>query len=287
MPSANPFVLGDGAPRGKGPGARGLTAREQRKLAVPSHRGGAVEPVLERVPGSTPDHAPEPADPAPAAPASPPGQPGAVAAPAKPSGPPDSPIVGVYVDTFERAELGPEWNATSPEWRIVAGRLCGQRARNHPVWLKRKLPQNARIEFDAISTSADGDLKVEIWGDGKGFAKGTSYNDATSYLAIYGGWRNQFHVLARLDEHAPGRPEVKVAPGGDYKARPVVAHQLYHFKVERADGKTVRWFVDDIEIISFTDEKPLKGGGHEHLGFNDWEVQVCFDNLQITALTGA
>jgi hypothetical protein len=80
---------------------------------------------------------------------------------------------------------------------------------------------------------------------------------------------------------------VKITPGGDLKARPVVPNQSYHFKVERADGKTIRWLVDDIEIISFSDGAPLKGAGHEHMGFNDWDVPVCFDNLQITPLGGS
>lgn len=287
MASANPFVLASdaAAPAGR-PGTRSLSIGDQRRLKSPTMKE-AAQPDPKKPATPDPD-GPKEQPPAPAAaPAAPPDPALAAGAPKPPAAPPDSPITGTHWDTFDRAELGPEWNATSPEWRIVAGRLCGQKARNHPVWLKRKLPLNARIEFDAVSSSADGDLKVEIWGDGKSFAKGVSYNDATSYLAIFGGWKNQFHVLARIDEHAPGRPEVKVAAGGDYKARPVVANTVYHFKVERSDGKTVRWFVDDIEIIAFTDPSPLKGEGHEHLGFNDWEVQVCFDNLLITALPGA
>jgi hypothetical protein len=208
--------------------------------------------------------------------------------PPKPAAaPPDGAITTAYWDTFDRPDLGAEWNPTSPEWRIQAGRLCGKNAKNHPVWLERKLPVNARIEFDAVSTSQDGDLKVELWGDGKSFAKGTSYNDATSYLAIFGGWKNQFHVLAKLDEHAKDRPEVKVnAANTDPRARPVHPGASYHFKIERSDGKTVRWLVDDIDVITFTDKEPLKGEGHEHLGFNDWDAQVCFDNLQITPLPG-
>jgi hypothetical protein len=194
-----------------------------------------------------------------------------------------------FHDYFERSELGPDWNATSPTaWRIEGGRLCGRGAKNHPVWLVRRLPTNARVEFDATSTSADGDLKAELWGDGKSAATGNSYSNATSYLTIFGGWKNQFHVLARIDEHAKDRPEVKIdKSGSDPRARPVAAHQTYRFKVERNDGKTVRWLVDDIEIHSYVDPKPLKGPGHEHLGFNDWEVPVCFDNLSITPLEGS
>jgi hypothetical protein len=238
---------------------------------------------------------PVPGAPRPGQPARPgavPGGPVAVGVPAAPAakaddGPPDAPIKTVLLDLFERPELGANWNATAPGWRIEVGKLCGRGARNHPVWLRRKLPTNARIEFDAMSSSQDGDLKVELWGDGKSFAKGTSYTDATSYLAIFGGWKNSYHVLARIDEHAKDRPEVKLDPSGaNLKAARVMPNRWYHFKIERADAKTVRWLVDDIEIISFTDPNPLKGDGHEHLGFNDWEVPVCFDNLKITPLGG-
>ena len=256
--SAAPMPMPRGTARA--PGARGLQAPGMR----------ATPPGVRAAPPGAPAAAPAPA---------------AAAAPAAPAdkGPPEAPIKDVFLDFFERPELGPNWNATSPVWKIEAGKLCGRGAKNHPVWLKRKLPVNARIEFDAMSSSPDGDLKVELWGDGKSFAKGTSYTDATSYLAIFGGWKNSYHVLARIDEHAKDRPEVKIDPSGnDFKARKVMPQRWYHFKIERSDGKTIRWLVDDIELFSFTDPKPLAGEGHEHLGFNNWEVPVCFDNLKIT-----
>jgi hypothetical protein len=205
------------------------------------------------------------------------------AAPA--AAPPLARIREVFTDSFERAELGPSFSTTSAAWRIEGGRLCGRGARNHPVWLRARIPTNARIEFDASSASPHGDIKAEFWGDGKSAATSVSYTNASSYLTIFGGWQNQFHVLARIDEHAKDRPEIKVDPAAsDLRARPVRPHQTYHFKVERSDGKTVRWFVDDIEILSFTDPNPLKGPGHEHFGFNNWEVPLCFDNLKIAPL---
>lgn len=194
-------------------------------------------------------------------------------------------ITSAFEDDFQREELGDDYVATSDAWTLRVGRLCVRNAKNQPVWLRRRLPVNARIEFDASSSSPDGDIKAELWADGRSAASGVSYNDATGYLVILGGWRNQFHVLARLDEHAPDRPEVRVDPSGnDLRARPVAPHHTYHFKIERRDGRTLRWFVDDIEVISFTDPQPLKGSGHEYFGFNDWQTPVCFDNLKITPL---
>jgi hypothetical protein len=198
---------------------------------------------------------------------------------------PSPPLTGTFEDNFERAALGPDWVTTSGDWRIEGGRLCAKGAHNHGAWLARKLPINARIEFDAVSSSPDGDIKAEVFGDGASAATGASYNDATSYITIFGGWKNTFHVLARQNEHASDRPEIRITPGSDdERARPVSPGQVYHFKIERADGRTLRWWVGDMLMFKFTDPEPLNGPGHDHFGFNDWEVPVCFDNVKVTPL---
>lgn len=195
------------------------------------------------------------------------------------------PITAPFEDDFQRAELGPDWNALGPAWKIQSGKLCARGARNKGVWLLRKLPVNARIEFDAYAESAEGDLKAELWGDGVTGAVATSYTNATSYLTILGGWRNTKHVLARLNEHGDDRLEIDVDPqSDDERMRAIAAGQPYHFKIERADGKKIEWSVNGVVYFSFTDPDPLAGPGHEHFGFNDWEAPVCFDNLRITPL---
>jgi hypothetical protein len=201
---------------------------------------------------------------------------------ARPAGPPiDSP----FEDTFERQELGPDWNVLSPKWTIQKGRLCARGARNRGVWLARRLPVNARIEFDAFAESPEGDLKVELWGDGESGATGTSYTNASSYLAILGGWKNTKHVFARLDEHGTDRLELDIEPNSDdERSRPVEAGQPYRFKVERADGKTLEWSINGVDYFTRVDPEPLSGTGHEHLGFNDWDAPVCFDNVKVTPL---
>jgi hypothetical protein len=197
----------------------------------------------------------------------------------------DPALAELFVDGFERAEAGPDWNITGPGWSVKEGRLCVSNAHNHPAWLRRRLPLNARIEFEATSASPDGDLKAEAWGDGLSSASGTSYTNATSYLVVFGGWKNSLHVLARLNEHGADRKVVRVEAGEtDPRAQPVLPDRAYHFKIERTDGKTVRYFVDEIEISSFKDDQPLFGEGHEHFAFNDWQVPACFDNLTITPL---
>lgn len=186
----------------------------------------------------------------------------------------------------DRGNLGPNWvQIKTNAWRVEGGKLCVQNARNHPIWLNRTLPVNARIEFDVTGFTDDGDLKAEVWGDGASYATGTSYTNATSYLAILGGWKNTQHVLARLNEHGTDRKEIRVdKESDDPRQRPAQKGQTYHFKIERNDGKTVRWSVDGIDFITWNDPAPLAGQGHDHFGFNEWEAKVCFDNVKVTPL---
>lgn len=199
--------------------------------------------------------------------------------------PADRRIEGKFSDSFERKNLGANWLARSEAWKLESGKLCVQGAKNHPIWLRRRLSRNAIIEFDATSASKDGDIKAEFWGDGRSAATGVSYQDATGYLTVFGGWKNQFHVLARLNEHGSDRQEIKLKVGSaEFTTRTVIPHQVYRFRVERSDGKSVHWSVNGHKTLSFADSKPLFGEGHEHFGFNDWQVSVCFDNLTITSL---
>jgi len=184
------------------------------------------------------------------------------------------------------SNLGPNWiQMKTNAWKVENGRLCGENARNRGVWLNRTLPVNARIEFDAIAMTDQGDLKAEVWGDGKSYATSTSYTNATSYLAILGGWKNSMHVLARLNEHGADRKEIRVdKESDDPRERPVERGQVYQFKIERTDGKTIRWSVNGVDYLSWADPSPLVGQGHDHFGFNEWEAKVCFDNVKVTPL---
>jgi hypothetical protein len=201
------------------------------------------------------------------------------------SQPPAPPLTVRFEDNFDRTTLGPDWFPLTSTWELREGKLCGRSARNKGVWLNRSLPTNATIEFDAISSSPDGDLKAEYWGDGRSGATAASYTNATSYLTIFGGWKNTFHVLARIDEHAPDRLQVALSADSiEEREKPVVQGRSYGFKVERADGKAISWWVDGVLIHRLEDKEPLAGPGHDRFGFNNWEVPVCFDNLRVTPL---
>ena len=181
-----------------------------------------------------------------------------------------------YTDDFEREELGEHWYNTGASWRIVDGQLNIRNARNRPLWLRRVLPRDARIEFDIRSESPDGDIKCEVWGDGTSRATSESYT-ATSYVIIFGGWHNSLSGIARMDEHGQDRV---MQPTGAHR---VVPGQTYHLRVER-QGDTITSWVDDVQLGQMNDPSPLEGRGHDHFAFNDWEVELWIDNLRITPL---
>lgn len=186
----------------------------------------------------------------------------------------DPALAGNFEENFDRDDLGDLWNNTGASWRIVNGELSIDNARNRPLWLRRQLPRDVRIEFDARSMSEQGDIKVEVMGDGQSRALTDSYT-ATSYVVIFGGWGNSLNVLARLNEHGDDRVEstgMRVEPG-----------HTYHMRIERRGSVITAW-ADDQELATMNDEAPLSGAGHDHFAFNNWEAQVFFDNLRITAL---
>lgn len=193
----------------------------------------------------------------------------------RPTAPSTPMITARFTDNFDRAELGRDWHPTSQSaWSIRDGHVRVANARNHPLWLRRRLPRNVRVEFDAWSTSPVGDIKCEIFGDGRSYATQDSYR-ASSYVLIFGGWSNRFNVIARMDEHAPNRRERREPR--------VVPHQHYHWTIERR-GNVLTWAIDGTPMLEFNDPEPLAGPGHEYFAFNNWMVELGFDNLVITPL---
>jgi len=182
------------------------------------------------------------------------------------------PPAGPSSDDFQRAELGEAWQTTGGNWRIENGELVIDHAYNHPLWLRRPIPEDAVIELDCWSNDDVGDLKVEAWGDGKSFSTTTSYT-ATSYVFIFGGWKNQISAIARMNEHGADRRtrmDVRVEKG-----------KRYHWRIARRGGH-IDWQIDGKPFLSFDDPRPIEGRAHSYFGFNDWEAELHFDNLKIT-----
>ena len=179
-----------------------------------------------------------------------------------------------FHDDFNRDALGPNWNVTGPDARIEDGHVVVQGLKNHPLWLVPPIPDDVRIEFDAWADGEEGDVKVEIGGDGTSVATSANYV-ATGYVVIFGGWNNRLNAIARKDEHARDRVtenEPRVEPG-----------RRYHFAITRTRGE-LTWELDGRELLRMEDPDPLVGPGHDHFAFGGWESRVHFDDLKIYAL---
>jgi Farnesoic acid 0-methyl transferase len=185
----------------------------------------------------------------------------------------DEAIAGPFSDTFDRAELGPAWRDTGGDYHVVEGKLAARNAYNHPAWLRKRLPRDVLVEIDAQSKSAAGDIKLELFGDGTSFDPDRGGYVSTGYVFIFGGWSNSLSVICRNNEHGEGRKAAR----GD---RPVEINRIYHFAISRKNGH-IDWLIDGAPFLAWTDPQPLVGSGHDHLGVNDWEAEVLFDNVSI------
>ena len=180
-----------------------------------------------------------------------------------------------YRDDYERKALGPDYNRTGGGYRLVDGALSAKGAHNHPLWLGRRLPAgDLQIDLDAWSNSPGGDIKLEVFGDGRSFDPDGNRYTATGYVLVFGGWSNTKSILANRDEHGStmvSRTSPRVVPG-----------QRYHFRIVRR-GKVIDWFIDDMNqpFLRYDDPEPLSGPGHEYFAFNNWETDTWFDNLVI------
>ncbi len=176
----------------------------------------------------------------------------------------------VYSDEFSGPEIDAVHWSMEPDarWSIEDGWLAGKPGnKNRALWLSQPLPERVRVEFDARGGSVHGDLKVEVFGDGKAHESG--------YILIFGGWKNSLNVIARLDEHGKDR---KSAPGAK-----VEKGKTYSMAVVRT-GSHVRWYADREGkelLMEYADASPLRGPGHDRFAFNNWDVPVFFDNVRV------
>src|SRR5689334_15823931 len=79
------------------------------------------------------------------------------------------PITEAWTDSFARDDLGGDYYKSGSGYELASGALSAKGAHNHPLWLRKRLPHDVRIEFDCWSNEPRGDLKVEVFGDGHSY----------------------------------------------------------------------------------------------------------------------
>ena len=186
----------------------------------------------------------------------------------------DEPIVSEFTDAFDRTDLGSAWHDTGGHYRIEKGELLAQKTRHHPLWLRRVLPPNAAIEFDAWTNSPGADIRVVLYGDGKSTNPEGEGCQSSGYALIFGGWGNKMSVICREQQ------------GGHVRVRtdwPLVPGRQYHFYITRKDG-LLSWFIAGHDLMAWDDPKPLTGPGHTAFAFDGADGEVTFDNLTIAPL---
>ncbi len=202
-------------------------------------------------------------------------------------------------DFSDPSTVANKYFSTGGLWRSVQSNesdpnrwLLSPGVKNNPLWLRASLPNDVAVEFDVKSMSPEGDIKVEIFGDGSDHASG--------YVLIHGGWNNSVSIIARLDEHGPSLASLQAqAKGQDLvgaglyredtrvrvEANPfkVEIGRQYHWRIERR-GNAISWLIDGQPFMRFEDPLPLTGKGHDRFAFSGWEAQLYFDNLSVQAL---
>jgi hypothetical protein len=170
----------------------------------------------------------------------------------------------LFRDDFERPALGPDWTAAAgAPYAIQGGAVHVKGAYNKALWLARPLPEDVIVELDAWSTSPDGDVKVEVFGDGATHESG--------YSVIFGGWANTITTIAKMNEHEPGRLEMRDS---------MVIGQHYHWRLVRV-GDVLEFWVDGVLKLSRSDPAMLRGPGHDHLALNNWASDSWYDNVVV------
>jgi hypothetical protein len=182
-----------------------------------------------------------------------------------------------FTDNFDRNTLGANWFDTIGRFVLANNSLNIQGGYNHPLWLKKKIPVNVDIEFNAKSMTSDGDIKIELFGDGKSFALNRGAYVATGYVFCQGGWKNKKTFIAKRFEH--DRKLLHTT-----KAK-VNIGKYHHWKIvsRKKEGALIlTWFIDGKKILSMKDLSPIYGSKNQWFAFSNWASDTWFDNLKIT-----
>ena len=166
------------------------------------------------------------------------------------------------------AKMPAAWKVIEGKAKIADGKLVltAEEFAHAQIALKTpRFPGSVRLEVDASLVGPDVcDLSPLLNGDGTGWESG--------YLLQFGAAENMENRLrcdGEIVDDAKADTTVFVTPG---KTHHVVAEN---------DGGKLRLIVDGKVILSYTDNQPLKGKGHDQIGFYTWNCTLQIEKFTI------
>ena len=181
-----------------------------------------------------------------------------------------------FSEDFDSGRLDPQvWRLTSEAYELRDNALYVEGAKKHPLWLLKRIPCDVKIDFVAWADTAEGDIEVEVFGDGRSAANEDGDYVGTGYIVKFGGWNNKTSTIARRDENEARmveNDETGVEPG-----------RRYQWSIRVRGGK-IDWFLDGKLFLHAEDQDPLCGPGNDHFAFDNWSSKVHFDDLSIVPL---
>ena len=147
-----------------------------------------------------------------------------------------------FQDTFDRQELGENWEELSGEWMIEDGRLVGK----GEILCLKGLPGNQRLEFDCQAKEDACDLTGILVADESGFASGYFFGFGSEYNA----YSKLLVAGVEVQQH-----DALIVPG-----------KTHHVVCQSDDGKLTH-IVDGKTVLQFEDPQPIQGPDQQRIGF--------------------
>lgn len=170
-----------------------------------------------------------------------------------------------FSDTFDRAEIGPDWITGAAE--IVDGRLRFGTDGEHLALIHRHFAADVRVEFEAqaLPDRAPCDLSIGL-GCGK-----TADAYEFHYLLAFGGNFNSINQIQ-------GGRDMKWVQ--DWGPRRRIQPQTRHHVCATKEGTTLTLEVDGEVLLTTTDRDPLGGPGYDMVGLVTWNGMLA-DNVRV------
>lgn len=173
-----------------------------------------------------------------------------------------------YTANFKDVDKLPAaWKVIVGDAKIADGKLvltAAEQADGQIVLTEPKFPGSVRLEVDACLEGAGiCDLSPYLNGDQTGYQSG--------YLLQFGAAENTENRIRRAGEIVDAKANTTVF---------VKAGKRHHVVAENDAGK-LRLIVDGKEILSYTDSEPLKGAGHDQIGFYTWGCSLKIEKITI------